>query len=259
MQSIDRKYATILNIRLSSTTIQGVLRFVQDAITRGHKFSIVTPNPEIVLEAQSDPRLASALTSADISLPDGVGLIFAAKFLGQQPLNLLKGREIFLELISLANKKGWRVFLLGGEKGVSEKAAEKLKLNYKKIQVMTEAGPVLDKNGEAVSSSDQICQVGLIRQINAFSPQILFVGFGCPKQEKWVTKWLSKLEIGGAMVVGGTFDFIAGRTQLPPKWMEKLGLEWLWRVFTKPGHVRRVLEAVFLFPLKVFLYRVRNC
>ena len=96
-------------------------------IESGKKFSIVTPNPEIVLASSGDPQLKKSLNKADLALPDGVGLALAGRFLGLPlPLNILPGRKVFLALVSLANQNSWRVFLLGGESGVAGGAAAKL-------------------------------------------------------------------------------------------------------------------------------------
>jgi N-acetylglucosaminyldiphosphoundecaprenol N-acetyl-beta-D-mannosaminyltransferase len=81
------------------------------------------------------------------------------------------------------------------------------------------------------------------------------VGFGAPKQEKWIYKWLPKLRVGGAMAVGGTFAYLSGQSKLPPKWMEERGLEWLWRLLNEPRRALRILKAVILFPLKISWYK----
>jgi N-acetylglucosaminyldiphosphoundecaprenol N-acetyl-beta-D-mannosaminyltransferase len=221
---------------------------------------IVTPNPEIVLRAQNDPKLALILNSADISLPDGVGLIFAANLLNRQSLTLIKGRQMFLDLVKLAVKEKWKIFLLGGGKGVAEKAKDNIYKCYEQSlaksefgngYIQTSPGPKLDREGNPVTEVDKKSEKDLVDKINKFAPQILFVGFGCPKQEKWLAKNLSKLKIGGAMVVGGTFDLISGKRPLPPKWLEILGLEWLFRLLTKPGHFGRAIDATIVFPWRV--------
>ena len=110
-----RKQGKILGIGVDSTSVRKVLAYVKYRIESGKKFSIVTPNPEIVLASIADPDLKKSLNKADLVLPDGVGLAFAAAFLRVGPLKILPGRKVFLALVSLANKNSWRVFLLGGE------------------------------------------------------------------------------------------------------------------------------------------------
>jgi len=254
----DRKQGQILNIELSSTSKLRVLSFVRDSISHKSKFLIVTPNPEIILEAQEDKKLAKILNSADLALPDGVGLVLSAKILGFPALNLIKGREMFLDLAKLANKKHWKIFLLGGRKDEAEAAAEILSRSLKGVKIAYSAGPELNQAGEPTTLKDRELEKDIVAQINNFAPQILFIGFGAPKQEKWTAKWYRKLNVGGAMVVGGTFNYISGRASLPPKWMENYGLEWLWRLITQPWRIVRIFKATVVFPIKVFLYKLKQ-
>ena len=91
----------------------------------------------------------------------------------------------------------------------------------------------------------------MIQKINEIKPDLLFVGFGMPKQEKWIDKNVEKLDVKGIMAVGGTFDYVFGKARLPPEWLEKLGLEWLWRLLHEPKRAPRILNAVIIFPLKI--------
>ncbi len=254
----DRKYAQIFNIGLNSTSTSSVLRFLRYRMSEAKKFFIITLNPEIVSLAEKDEKYAQVLNSADLALPDGIGLKFAAKFLGQPSITIIKGRKLFEDIIKLANKKSWRIFLLGGKTDEAEETAEKLGLSYKKVKFLALSGPILDSNADPVSEKDREIEIEIIEKINRFQPEILFVGFGAPKQEKWACKWFSRLSVGGIMVVGGTFRYISGQAKLPPEWMEEAGLEWLWRLLTEPWRFRRILTAVFIFPLRVLLHKFKN-
>jgi len=286
----SRKDGQILKVDLDSTSKAGVLAFVRDSIARKAKFSIVTPNPEIVLMAQKDRNLAQSLEAANLAIPDGIGLSQAARFLSlAAPRNILlripvcfvqglgvglatfvardwlldclpviKGRELFMELVKLANKKGWRVFFLGGESGEAKDAGEKLRRSLKSARIAYAPGPMLDDEARPKTQEDKNAEIYCIRQINEFKPHLLFVALKAPRQEKWLMKWLGTLDIGGGMVVGGTFKYISGQSKLPPHWMENLGLEWLWRLITEPWRLKRVLTAFPIFPLKVFLYKLNT-
>ena len=292
-----RKQAQILEIALSSTSKPRVLRFVRGKLgnfdkkgPQKRKFLIVTPNPEIVMRTQKDKELANIINSADFSLPDGVGLAAAYKFMFlpapqnkilripvlliegmivgfsilfypkwlTKDLQIIKGRDFFLELCKLANKKTWRVFLLGGKYNVSERTAKNLQKSLKRVDIASADGPNLDKEVNPATKSDVLIEKDVVRSINKFRPHLLFVAFGSPKQEKWLNKWLEELDIGGAMVVGGTFDYMARRRVLPPKWMENLGLEWVWRLITQPERTKRILKAFPLFPIKVFWHKLSS-
>jgi len=285
-----RKYGGIFNIGLNSTPEAGVLAFVRDSLARGRKFSLVTPNPEIVLAAKEDKDLAQAISKASLAIPDGIGLSQAARFLSlpaprnilfrapvcffqglwvgaatflaknwiQETLPTIKGRKLFMDLIKLANKKGWRVFFLGGERGEARGAGEKLRRSFKRVRIAFSQGPMLNVDARPVKKEDKDIEMNVLREINEFKPDILFVAFGASKQEKWLMKWLASLDVGGAMVVGGTFRYFSGDAKLPPAWMEEFGLEWVWRLITEPWRVKRVLTAFPIFPLKVFLYKLNT-
>lgn len=260
MNDKDRKYANILGINVISSSKREVLASVEHFITYKKKFFIVTPNPELVLASQEDGDLRRALNSADLPVPDGGGLKLAVP-----SLKIIKGRELFMDLIKLAKEKKWRVFLLGGMDNEAELAAEQLKMNSvskngrnSKLKIETHRGPRLNLKGEAATEVDRRLDKDAIERINKFAPQLLFVAFGNPKQEIWIHKNLSKLNIGGAMAVGGTFRYIAGLSPLPPKWMEKVGLEWLYRLINEPWRAVRIFQAVVVFPLKVFWYKAAN-
>lgn len=254
----DGKFGQILGINVISSSTSGVLAGVKEFVSYNHKFYIVTPNPELVLMAQKNADLRNSLNAADLPLPDGVGLNYASKFLYGKPLNIIPGRKLFLELIKLAGQKGWKVFLLGGMDSEAELAAKKLKVKNSKLKIETLKGPVVGKDAEPVGETNVRLQKEAIEKINKFAPQLLFVAMTNPKQEIWIHKNLAKLNIGGAMAVGGTFRYISGLSKLPPSWMEKAGLEWVWRLISEPKRLGRMWNAVLVFPLKVFLYKLSS-
>jgi N-acetylglucosaminyldiphosphoundecaprenol N-acetyl-beta-D-mannosaminyltransferase len=256
------KHGKILDVYLTSTSLEKVLRFFDSRLTRFStenksipKVFVVTPNPELVNMCQSDGALLKIVNSATLAPIDGVGLTFAWRFLGLagRPQRI-KGRVLFYELIKLANQKGWRVFFLGDKTVKTTKTV--LSRNFKRVLIEAEEGPWLDTDANPLNSQERKKESEVVTRINAFGPHILFVGFGVPKQEKWVYKWLPKLNVGSAMVLGGTFDYFAGKAVLPPNWMEKLGLEWLWRLTRQPWRVPRILSAVVAFPLRVLASKI---
>ncbi|HTK03384.1 MAG TPA: WecB/TagA/CpsF family glycosyltransferase [Alphaproteobacteria bacterium] len=226
----------IMGINVLSASAGDVLTSIEQNITHSNKFYVVTPNPELVLSAAKDPILKKALNSADFPVPDGVGLKLAIP-----NLNIIKGRELFLELIKLAQKNNWKVFLLGGLDNESEIVAKKFGFEF--------AG------GAKITSN---LSKDLVNRINKFKPDLLFVAFGNPKQEIFIYENINKLNVKGMMAVGGTFRYIAGLSKLPPKWMEKIGLEWLWRLITEPFRFKRIWNAVVVFPLQLFWYKLTN-
>lgn len=293
----DRKFATILGINLLSTQTTRLLTSLEEQISHSInnpknkvKLRVTTPNPELVLMAQANKPLKDALNSANFNVPDGIGLAQASLFnsfkLPQtvflkyiyglsyglyvglltltnptrvfSSLNIIKGRQLFLDLIELASKNKWKVFLLGGENNEADLAARLLKDKFTKLNIMSFGGPILDKNANPVSKVDIKLQIDAVDRINKFSPNLLFVAFENPKQEIWAMENLGKLNVNLIMSVGGTYRYISGMRSLPPRWMESLGLEWLWRLLTEPTRLKRVLNAFPVFPWKVFLAKVSS-
>ncbi len=279
-----RKDGEILGISLNSTSVDRVLEFFRLSLSKKRKFLVVTPYPEQIMLAQKNRIYGQILNSSDLSIPDGIGIAAANKFLLLrnpknklirfpvliiqgvavglavlvrrkwlvEDLEVIKGREIFIEIIKIANKLEWKVYFFGGESGEAEEAMKKLQRSYKGVKIRASDGPILDKAGQPVSVKDKKMRKDIVRDINFFNPHILFVGMTPPKQERWLARWMPKLNIGGAMAIGGTFNYIAGRTKLPPAWMSGMGLEWLWRLFFGTQTLRRIIVSFPLFPMRIF-------
>ena len=230
------------------------------------------------------------LNTAEFSIPDGIGLAQAAKFMSlpshtknplrlvllflqglmvglasffakdwlQSEISIIPGRVLFEDLISVANRKGWRGFLLGGYLDSAKKACEKLEKNYLKAEFEYSSGAILGSQGVPLNKQEEKNDQEAVDKINKFKPDILFVGFGAPKQEKWIDARITKLDIGCAMVVGRTFDWYSGASKVAPKTLSNIGLEWLWRLFTGSSTPKRILTAFPLFPLRVFWDKIKR-
>jgi len=250
------KHGNIFGISLNSTSTSEVLDFVSLRLESKEKFYIVTPNPEIMLAAKDDWLLKDSLQKADFAVPDGIGLKFAYRLLHNEKLNIIKGRELFNSLINLADEKALRVYFVGGEKGETEKSIEILSKTHKNIKFKTHKTPKYGQNGQPISDDDKKMHKELIASIKMFEPDLIFVGMTPPKQEKWILRNFFRLSAVGAMTIGGTFNYISGNSKLPPKWMSEIGLEWLWRVISEPKRIKRIINAVIVFPWTIFLVKL---
>lgn len=292
----SQKYDQIFKVGLNSTSLSKVLRKVRNVVlsrrrnrTQAHSFYITTPNPEIVLMAKDDRNLRDIINRSDFSLPDGIGLAATERFLSLshpkniilrafvdlfeglyvgfcvlfnrewlfEKLPIIKGRQLFLDLLKLANKKSWKVFLLGGN-GAPAAAKQELGKSLKKVQIEAMDAPSFNLEGKTVSRRDIKREEEIIEKINSFKPDLLFVGMTPPKQEKWIARYVDALDTAVVMTVGGTFDYVGNKFPTPPKEMDNLGLEWLWRLVTQPNirRIKRVLTAFPVFPLKVYWYKI---
>ena len=237
------------------------------------QYTIVTPNPEIVLKASKDLEYMEILNNADMSIPDGMGILWASKFkkiteaenskwkrlskffvsLGFTALSKkyatteiperVTGVDLMEKICAMAGERGHSIFLLGASEGVAEKTAVKLIKKYPKLRV---AGVYAGTPNEEDESK-------IVELINSSKPEIVFVAYGAPKQELWLSRNLRKLEtVRVGMGVGGSFDFIAGVQKRAPEKIRKLGLEWLYRLYKQPSRVKRIWNAVMVFPIKIF-------
>jgi len=234
----------ILDVKIDSLNFTEALKQAEVLITQKKPAYIVTLNPEIIMAAQKDADLKRIINHADLVTPDGFGLMLMARFLGQPLKERITGVDLSWGLFKLAEDKGYRVFLLGGAAGVAKKASENIKRVHPRIKFV------------GISSADPDGK-GIIDTIGHAKPDILFVAYGAPKQEKFISSLTSHISIPLSIGVGGTFDYIAEVHHYAPRWMRKLGLEWLYRLFTQPKRFNRIITATIRFPWSVLRSRFK--
>jgi len=233
---------SILNIPIHAVTMAQTLALVEQYMAEPRLHQIATVNPEFVMTAQNDADFRHILQSADLCLPDGVGLLYAARRQGRPLPERVPGSELVYHLAELAAAKGWPLFLLGAAPGVAEEAAHTLGERYPGLPIAgTHAG------SPAVEENDAI-----VRRINDSGAALLFVAYGAPKQDKWIDRNRDNLPaVRVALGVGGSLDFITGRSVRAPQWAQDMGLEWLHRLYKEPWRWRRML-ALPRFAWRVF-------
>lgn len=250
-----RSSRNILGVNISITQEKKVLDLSLENIKTNKKFFIVTPNPEILLEASRDSEYKDILNNASLAIPDGVGLTYASQLLYGKSLRIIPGRQLFIDLLNLANRNSLKVFFLGSTDQVIQKSLSKARSQFVDAKFGGISGPKVNKQG--VSASSKI-EADAISEINKFRPDILFVAFGHPKQEKWVARNISKLNANVIMTVGGALDYYSGKNSVPPKWLSNLGFEWLWRLANDPKRYRRICNAVFVFTILILKEKAKN-
>ncbi len=226
------KTILILGIPVHAVTMDETLALIEGYMDAPRVHQIATVNPEFVMTAQSDAAFRHTLLTADLCLPDGIGLLYAARRLGQTLPERVPGSELVYRLAERAAEKGWSLFLLGAGPGVAEEAAQLLRQRYPSLRIAgTYAGtPAVEENDD------------IVRRINDSGATLLFVAYGAPKQDKWVECNRTNLTtVRVAMGVGGSLDFITGRAVRAPQWAQDAGLEWLYRLYKEPWRWRRML------------------
>ncbi len=197
---------------------------------------IFTPNPEQVVQAKENSLFKDCLNSSDLNLVDGVGIVWYLKIKRGISVQRISGVDLAWQLLEFLNQKKGRVFLLGGQKEVNELALSKLKEKFPSLETRGVGGNKVGAQGEI---DEEIVGV-----INAFRPDLLLVAFGAPKQEFFSCRYRDVLKAKVLMVVGGTFDYWAGKVPRAPGWMQKLGLEWLFRLIIEPWRIKRQVRLI---------------
>lgn len=193
---------------------------------------VCTTNPEFMIMAQHDTNFRSILKRADLCVPDGIGLIYAARWLRMPLPGRVTGSDGVPRIAERAIQTGWRLFFLGAAPGVAEQAAAVLRARYPGLQI---AGT---HSGSPAANEED----ALVALVNTSGADLLFVAYGAPEQDKWIARNLPRLQVAMAMGVGGTFDFIAGVVPRAPLWMRRAGLEWLFRLIRQPWRLKRMLR-----------------
>ena len=222
---------TILGIPVDRVDEEEALARILGFIESGGPHQVVTVNPEFIVAAQRDEEFRQVLQGADLALPDGAGLLWAARYLGEPLKERVAGVDMVVRLAEVAAEKGYRLFLLGAGEGVAQATADILRREHPHLAIVgTYAGsPSLEE------------EVKILEMVREARPHILFVAYGAPQQDLWVRRNLNRLGVPVAMGVGGAFDFISGRAERAPRWMQRLGLEWLHRLIKEPWRWRRML------------------
>ena len=238
-----KKRTDILGVEFDSVTKKETEAILTEAVEKKERMKIFTPNPEMLLTAHSDEGLRALLCSAELVLPDGIGVIIASRILGTPLPERVSGIDTAEFILSLANKKALRVFLLGARKGVAKKAAERIAERYPNAVVCGTHHGYFDKSGE---ENDIV-----VENIKNAAPDILLVCFGFPAQERWIAENLPNLPtVLLCAGFGGTLDVWSGELRRAPKIFQRLGIEWLWRVLKEPK------RAKIFWDIPIFLAKI---
>lgn len=234
------KTADIMGVRFHAVTLNEAVDYAMNRIHMKKKGYIVTPNPEIVYLTLDDPAFRSLINGAALVLPDGIGIIYAAKILGKALFGRVTGIDFADLLMHRLAQEGLRLFLLGAKPGVAELAAESLQKKHPGLIISGCKDGYFQDSQEAVDA------------INAAGgAEVVFVCLGAPKQEHFMAEQLDKLDASLLCGLGGSLDVFAGTVKRAPAIFSKLGLEWLYRLYKEPWRFRRMLKLPLFLLLAV--------
>jgi N-acetylglucosaminyldiphosphoundecaprenol N-acetyl-beta-D-mannosaminyltransferase len=223
---------TILGVPVHPLTMGQAVATMRGFLAVPRLHQVATVNPEFIMAAQADRDFRQVLQRADLCLADGVGLLLAARWLGRRLPERVPGSELVYRLAEAAAADRRPLFLLGAAAGVADEAARRLRQLYPGLVIAgSYAGSPATAENEAI-----------VARINESGAQLLYVAYGAPAQDKWIARNQAALTtVRLALGVGGALDFVTGRAVRAPRWLQRLGLEWLHRLYRQPWRWRRML------------------
>jgi N-acetylglucosaminyldiphosphoundecaprenol N-acetyl-beta-D-mannosaminyltransferase len=222
----------ILSLPVHRVTTDDVLAFFDDAIARRDApRHVVTADASMAVIARRDPELRAILADADLVTPDGAGILWASRLLRCPLTCKVSGVDLVAEAARLSAARGWRLFFLGAAPSVAAEAAERLRERFPGAHI------VGTRDGYFPPAQEP----DVLAQIRDARPDILFVAFGIPRQEKWIARHKAALGVPISLGIGGSFDVHSGRVRRAPVWMQQHGLEWLHRLAANPKKIGKVM------------------
>ncbi len=213
---------------------------------------INTINPHSYITAKSDKLFMEALKDSDILIPDGSGIVIAAKLLNKKIINKVAGADLHYFLLNKMNEENGKIFYMGSNQDTLDKIEKKIKKEYPNITVQSYSPPFKPEFTEEDNSI-------IINLINKFNPDVLFIGMTAPKQEKWLHEHKNRLNFHIASAIGAAFDFYAGKIRRSPQIFINLHLEWLPRLLNEPKRLwRRNFISTPLFVLEMIKYKIQK-
>lgn len=250
-QMFQTRRHDILKIRFDFITHEIVMKTIEEWHKTGQHRYVVFTNPHSVLLCHRDEQMLQATLKADMVLPDGIGILLAARLLGYHHYGRATGPTLMLKLCDWGRKHGYRHFFYGGAEGVATKLAENLSKEFPGLNV---AGTCCPPFRRLTDEEDR----SMVEKINSARPDIVWIGLGAPKQEKWMAEHLGRIKTTAMIGVGAAFDFHSGNIRWAPALIRNLGLEWAYRFAQNPKRMwrRNVDSPVFLS--KVMGQRLSN-
>ena len=223
----------ILGIDIDNISIDEAGEITSNLIKESNKSCkmVFAPNTEFIMMAQKDKEFYDILKKADLATPDSVGVMMGGKKQKKPFKQRIPGQAYFRKVLEVGEKENWTFYLLGGKGDVPRLAAENVKKDFPNINIVGYHEGFFEKDSEEE----------VIAEINSLEPNVLFVAMGAPLQEKWIAKHQSELKCDIAAGQGGTFDYEAGIIKRAPVIIQKLGIEWLWRLILQPKRIIRMM------------------
>lgn len=221
----------ILGVGIDCIDSQQALQQIGEFIENGEPHQIVTANAEIIYQASKNEKMRNVINAAQMVTADGSGVVWASRQLGQPLAQRVTGIDLVNSICQQSAKEKWKIYILGSAPGVAATAAVNIRNKFPGCNIIgTHHGYFNAKEEKQI-----------LAELEQLKPDVLFVALGAPKQEYWIADHVQKLGIPVAMGIGGSMDVLSGNVKRAPKWMQKMSLEWLYRLLIQPTRFKRVL------------------
>ena len=238
MSGWNRRSVAVLGVPFDNVTMHEAMELIEEKIDEEGFHQVATANVDFVIHAMGDQVLQEVLCSCDLIVPDGMPIVWASRLMGCRLKERVSGIDMVPRLAELAARRGWGMFLLGASELSSRAAAEVLKRRFPKLRIVGRYCP-------PVADLADMDHEEILGRIERAEPHILLVAMGHPKQERWLAMHRDRLRVPLCMGVGASLDFLAGAVSRAPLWMQRTGLEWLYRAAQEPQRLaqRYVADA----------------
>lgn len=223
----------LMNTEIDNLTMDETMDAIDSLIKEDNCSYVVTPNVDHIVQLEKDEEIKRVYENASLILTDGKPLIWISNWYKTPIKEKISGSDLFPRVCDLAAKKGYTMYLLGAAEGVADKAAKNLMNKYKGLNIVGTYSPPFG------FEKDKLELKKIERQIQEVHPDILIVGLGCPKQEKYMYHHCKELDVPISFGLGASIDFEAGNIKRAPRWMSEHGLEWLYRITQDPKRLAK--------------------
>jgi len=230
---MKKSVVEMFGLSFDNCTLSQAVGMLVEAGEKKEKCLVVTPNVDHIVMLQDDAEMKAVFHKAKFCFADGMPVVWFSKLMGKPLMERVTGADLLPAIACSASERELSLFLLGGLEGVTKTAAEKLQRKHPKLQIAGTYCPPFGFEHDEVESSK------IVNMVNESGADILFVGVGAPKQEKWADKYFDQLNVGPILGVGAAFDFVAGNIKRAPELVQKIGMEWFWRLLSDPKRLWR--------------------
>jgi N-acetylglucosaminyldiphosphoundecaprenol N-acetyl-beta-D-mannosaminyltransferase len=233
---------------------------IEDFVAQGTPHHVLTSDANAILTSRNDPEYAAIMRRAALITPDGFGVIWGARLLNLPIYERVTGVDMVTGICERAAKNGYRLFILGSSEGIAATAAANLMARYPGLQIVGTHHGFWRRDGKAEGLSSDEADAKMAQEIARQRIDVLFVAMGIPMQEKFIAAQLERLQVPVALGVGGSFDVYAGKFNRAPEAVQRLGLEWLYRVWIDPSRWKRMgyVPKFMVVAIKAWIFGPKN-